>query len=307
MVAGMERTAEAGASVAPERVVPRPLIVGCDGRDAGRDALALADALAMARNDPLIAAYVSEELHPFSTNDRRRQRDVGKRLHELRGTVDEVLPHRSSSRPVAVCDVAAGSAARGLHDLAATERARAIVLGSTHHGPVGRVAVGSTAARLLVKAPCSVAVAPQGFGERTHSRFERVAVAVDGCPDCQGALHEAMSLTSALAGSLVALAVAPLPGRMSASSKRTAERLLARVDSMLERSGVGDVERRVLEGRPAAAITRASEKFDLLVLGCRDTGGPLGHPTVRSVSRELMHGTGIPVIVVPERTAAPAA
>ena len=39
------------------------------------------------------------------------------------------------------------------------------------------------------------------------------------------------------------------------------------------------------------------------MVGCRATGGPLGHPTLRSVSRELMHGTGVPVIVVPERIA----
>jgi nucleotide-binding universal stress UspA family protein len=267
------------------------VIVGYDGRDASRDALALADLLATTRSDPLIAAYVSEALHPFGRNDRRRQHDVMDRLHLLRGVVNEVLPHRGVDRTVGLRDVAAHSASRGLHDLAAGEGARAIVLGSTHHGPAGRVAVGSTAARLLLGAPCHLAVAPLGFHTGGQRSFERVAVAVDGCPDCQGALHEAMSLTSAGAGSLVALSVAP--------SRHTPEQLLYDVDAMLERSGARNVERHLLEGRPAAAIARAANDFDLLVLGCRAMGGPLGHPTLRSVSRELMHSSRVPVLVVP--------
>jgi nucleotide-binding universal stress UspA family protein len=278
------------------------MIVGYDGRETSRDALMLADVLATTRSDPLIAAHVSEALHPFATNDRRRQHDVMDRLHALRGVVDDVLPHRGANRTVGLRDVAAHSASRGLHDLAAAEGARAIVLGSTHHGPVGRVALGTTGARLLLKAPCSVAVAPAGFQERGQRPFERVAVAVDGCADCQGALHEAMSLTSALAGSLVALSVAP--SHLVASSGRTGERLHAAVDAMLERSGAASLARRMLEGQPAAAIAEAAEDFDLLVLGCRAVGGPLGHPTLRSVSRELMHGTKVPVLVVPEQAPA---
>ena len=136
---------------------------------------------------PLIAAYVSEELHPFGRNDRRRQRDVMNRLHELRHAVDEVLPHRRTDHPVGLRDVPALSASLGLHDLAAGEGARAIVLGSTHRGPVGRVAVGSTAASLLLEAPCYVAVAPLGFRERGRPVREdrgggRRLPGLPGCP-----------------------------------------------------------------------------------------------------------------------------
>lgn len=301
MVISMEEGTEAtDAPKDPERSAPRPMIAGYDGRDESRDALTLADDLATARSDPLIAAHVSEALHPFAINDRRRQHDVMNRLHVLRGAVNEVLPHRGTDHMVGLRDIPAHSPSRGLYDLASAEGARAIVLGSTHHGPVGRVAVGSTAARLLHKAPCSVAVAPTGFHDRERRHFEKVAVAVDGCPDCQGALQEAMSLTSAIAGSLSALSVAP--SRFMKPSGRTGERLLSDVDAMLERSGAGNIARLVLHGQPAAAIAEAAADFDLLVLGCRAVGGPLGHPTVRSVSRELMHGTGVPVIVVPERS-----
>jgi nucleotide-binding universal stress UspA family protein len=300
-----EAAAETDAPPTPGRGAPRPVIVGYDGRDASRDAIALADVMATSRRDPLVAAHVSEALHPFGRNDRRRQHDVMDRLHLLRGVVDEVLPHRGADRVVGLRDVAAHSASRGLHDLASGEGARAIVLGSTHHGPVGRVAVGSTAARLLLGAPCHVAVAPLGFRDGGHRPLEKIAVAIDGCPDCQGALREAMSLTSALAGSLVALSVAP-PRVVKAPAQHTAERLLDDVESMLERSGARNIERRLLEGRPATAIARAANDFDLLVLGCRAVGGPLGHPTLRSVSRELMHNSRVPVIVVPAQVPADA-
>ncbi len=54
------------ATDAPKpRLQPTAVIVGYDGRDASRDALVLADALATSRSDPLIAAYVSEALHPL--------------------------------------------------------------------------------------------------------------------------------------------------------------------------------------------------------------------------------------------------
>ena len=199
----------------------------------------------------MIAAYVSEWLPPQAASDRHRQLDVRARLQVLRGAVDEILPDGANGRQVAIYDVPAHTASRGLHDLATSEGARAIVLGSTHRGPVGRVAVGATGARLLVKAPCSLAVAPRGFREHRNKRLERVAVAVDGCADCEDALHEAMSLTSALAGSLVALAVVPLPGRIRATPRR-AEELFARVGSMLERCGAGDMKRQGTRRQPSA-------------------------------------------------------
>ncbi|HEU0023103.1 MAG TPA: universal stress protein [Thermoleophilaceae bacterium] len=278
---------------------PGPLMAGYDGRAGAHDALVLADALAIARGKPLIAAHISEALHPFGQNDRDRQRDVMERLTALRAAVDETLPERRVGRPAALRDVSASSAARGLRDLAVTERAHAIVLGSTHHGPIGRVSVGTTAARLLVKAPCAVAVAPTGFRERRHRSLENVAVAVDGCRHCQGALQEAMSLTAAVAGRLVALAAVPPSGTFPLA-RRSGHDLLERVDSMLERSGAHGVERVAIEGAPAAAISKAAEQFDVLIVGCRSSGGALGHPTVQSVSRSLMHSLGVPLIVIPE-------
>ena len=58
---------------------------------------------------------------------------------------------------------ALSSPARGLHDTAMSEQANLIVVGSTHHGPLGRVLLGSVGERLLADAPCAVAIALPGF------------------------------------------------------------------------------------------------------------------------------------------------
>ncbi len=218
------------------------------------------------------------------------------RLHVLRGVVDEVLPHRAADRAVGLRDVPAHSASRGLHDLAAAERARAIVLGSTHHGPVGRVAVGTTAARLLVKAPCS-------RGRRSDGLLRARPAALREGGGGRGRLSRLPGRPSR--GDVAHLGARRKPGGAPpwrSPRALSGKQLLADVDSMLERSGAARHRAARAEGRPGGGHrAAAADDFDLLVLGCRNVGGPLGHPTLRSVSRELMHGTGVPVIVVPEQ------
>jgi K+-sensing histidine kinase KdpD len=59
--------------------------------------------------------------------------------------------------------VVSTSPARGLAELAEEEGVEAVVVGSTHRGPVGRVMSGSTAERLLHGSGCPVAVALRGY------------------------------------------------------------------------------------------------------------------------------------------------
>ena len=90
--------------------------------------------------------------------------------------------------------------ARGLHDRAVAERADLIVVGSSHHGPVGRVLLGSVGERLLSGAPCAVAIAPRGHAARDSHEVRRVAVAFDGSREAQLALrtgHELARMTEA--------------------------------------------------------------------------------------------------------------
>ncbi len=60
------------------------------------------------------------------------------------------------------------------------EDAALIVLGSTHTGRLGRVRPGSTGERLLLGAPCAVAVAPHGYRTRLDPALTRIGAAYDG-------------------------------------------------------------------------------------------------------------------------------
>ena len=90
--------------------------------------------------------------------------------------------------PVAVRVPAASSPARGLTELAETEHADLIVVGSAKGAADdGRIGLARTAGRLLAGAPCAVAVAPPGL--RETGPFHHVGVAVDGSPEAAAALQ----------------------------------------------------------------------------------------------------------------------
>ncbi len=74
-----------------------------------------------------------------------------------------------------VRSVADVSASRALRDLAETEAADLVVLGSTGRGRFGQTFPGMTAERLLHGSPCAVAVAPLGYRDTAPEQFERSA------------------------------------------------------------------------------------------------------------------------------------
>ena len=59
-----------------------------------------------------------------------------------------------------------GSPGRALHLAAKRHRASLIVVGSAHHGIIGRVLAGDVTMGTLHGAECPIVVAPHGFAER---------------------------------------------------------------------------------------------------------------------------------------------
>lgn len=69
------------------------------------------------------------------------------------------------------------------------------MVGSPHHGRLGRVFLGSVATSLLHGAACPVAVAPRGFAGSDHSLGIRlIAIAYDGTAGSMIALRHAEAL-----------------------------------------------------------------------------------------------------------------
>ena len=134
------------------------VLIGVDGRPGGQDAIALARALAPE------ADLVLGHVFPFApTASLVMAIDYGNALlaesrallREARagaGLTDTRLEALSGSSP-----------AKALHGLAERESVDLLLVGSAHHGPLGRALLGDVGRAALHGSPCPVAVAPRGF------------------------------------------------------------------------------------------------------------------------------------------------
>jgi nucleotide-binding universal stress UspA family protein len=217
---------------------------------------------------------------------------------------------------------ASSSPARGLHDTAVAEQVDLIVVGSSHHGPLGRVLLGSVGERLLAGAPCAVAIAPRGHATREPRGIGVVAVAFDGSPEAQVALRTAHDLATRSGAALRALMIieppasipgqfVPLPGleplvTIERGEALQRQELAARtaLDSAVHGLGGGAaIEQEVLFGSdPASSILGAAgTDVDLLVLGSR-AYGPVRRALVGSVSGTVVRHAPCPVLITPRVT-----
>jgi nucleotide-binding universal stress UspA family protein len=273
------------------------VVVGYEGRAQSRDALALARLLASVWDARVVATWVTEPSEPYSTETRKWQRSLREEAIRLRADARDLLDGTPEWDLRAYPAI---NASHGLHEVASEESARALVVGSSHLGPIGRVAIGSTAARLLIDSPCPIAVAPSGWAERNSTGGVTLGVGLDGCEECDGALAQARLLADGLGARLVALAVTPHPAPLGSNRKRARARAAELVGAQLERGELGHAERMVLGGTPATALASASRELDLLVVGCRSCAGIAGR-MLRSVPRRLTRSAACPLLVVPEQ------
>jgi nucleotide-binding universal stress UspA family protein len=195
------------------------------------------------------------------------------------------------------------SPARALHGLAAAENADLIVLGSTHRGPMGRIAPGSVGQRLLNGAPCAVSVAPRGFASSRHRHVLRVGVAYDASEEAKNAQRAARRLAAEVGASvrLISVISDTMPAAWGGYGYGFAEYLSALRDAAreeLDAAAEGGGEETVMyEGSPAAKLADATEHLDLLFLGSRGYG-PVRGALLGSVSGELLRKSACPVIVL---------
>lgn len=169
---------------------------------------------------------------------------------------------------------------------------------------------GDVAARLAAGAPCPVAVLPRGAVPRP---LRSLAVAFDGSAEAGEAYAEAIALAAARGLSIELLAVAPAGDRVAVpfhalgSGEERARELETIVREAVAAAPVDlTVTGRVLRGRTAHELVAASFDADLLLCGTHGRGR-IGRLMLGSVSTALMRFGDCPVLVVPPRTATPAA
>jgi nucleotide-binding universal stress UspA family protein len=285
----------------------RTILVGYDGTEGGRDALALARILRAPDGVVIVAC-----IHPTSG------RAADKQLNTL--LADAAAQTLAGARMQVREDwlefrTAPGhSPAHGLHVLSEEVAADLVVVGSSSRGENGRVHAGSTGERLLNGSPCPVAVAPQGFA--TGAGTPRViGVAYDGSDESRAALAEATTLAIETDATLrVIMAVPPLELRWSAAAFAGAtgdevrqQRHEAFRQQLAEASESLPAETRaattLVAGPPSEVIAEEAEKgVHLLVMGSRSYG-PIRRVMIGSTAIEMMRVAPCPVIVIPRGAA----
>ena len=281
------------------------IVVGVDGREGGRDALALADRLRHVFGGDLVAVYA----YP---NDFFVTRGVNPDFESvMHGDANDLVENELDRAGVSAHAVALGdgSPSRALHKAAKWHDSHLIVVGSDHHGPIGRVLAGDVTLETLHGAECPVVVAPRRYTERAKA-IRTIGVGYDGSPESHAAALLARDLAVAADARLRVISVLQPPG--TGGSKLTydpywtenAEGIRAEGQQQLDDllAELGEIASgEVVVGDPADELTYAADGFDLLVTGARGYG-PVRRAMLGSTSSRLVRQAPCPVLVLP-RTA----
>lgn len=277
------------------------IIVGVDGREGGRDALALADRVAQIFGGHLVAVHAYR--HDYFIG-RGADPDFEAAMHEAAmKTLGTELAHAGvAAHPVAVSDDSAG---RALHRATAREHGDLIVVGSAHHGRIGRVLAGDVTAGTLHGAPCPVVVAPAGYANR-RDELETIGVGFDGSPQSRAAVDVARAIAETAGARLrvIDVVVPPEPGgpfpayrpdwtEHARVKREEAEKRLEALLAELGEIATGDVA----FGDPARELASEGNHLDLLITGARGYG-PTRRLMLGSTSHKLVHEAPCPVLVL---------
>lgn len=283
------------------------VVVGVDGSDQSRDAIALGLTLA----EPLTADLASVFVHPYGPL--AGSLPESKYEEFVTELVDAVHAHmRAVELPVSqrkLRIVTDRSPAAGLQRTAEETRPALIVVGGSQRSRIGRVLPGGTAERLLAGSPCPVAIAPRGYAQEKQPLIS-VGCGFDGSSESRLALDWAADLARSAGAQLRLLSVhqhlppvtVPSAGELPLASvneqlRDALARQLADTEAELTASGLAVVGA-LLDGNPMAVLSRASVQLDALVLGSRGYG-PFGAVLLGSVSNNLVRTTSCPLVVVP--------
>jgi len=292
----------------------RKILVGYDGREAGRDALALAAALRAPGGVVIAACVYPGSGHLGSDSVETLPADAAAQ------TVTEAHAQEDGGDWLQLRTAPGYSPAHGLHVFNEEVEADLVVLGSSNRGERGRVHAGRTGERLLNGSPCPVAIAPAGFASQAGSP-RVVGVAYDGSEGSETALLEAMALSAEFDASLKLITVVPplqlhwsneaFPGGV-ANGETIREQRRNEFRHMLEEAAERvPAEARAAtilrDGRPATIIADEAEKGShLLVMGSRNYG-PIRRVMAGSTAIELMRLAPCPLLVLPRGASAPSA
>ena len=275
----------------------RNVLIGIDGRQGGRDAIALARQLADREATLTLGHVCAPILGQGAVEALPRQRDEAQKLLEHEGELAAVHAHLTVRDPFPV--------GHGLHELAEQQQADLLVVGSTRHALLGRVLMGDDSRAALDGAPCAIAIAPRGYALAPR-RLERLGVGYDASPESEHALSAARELARREGGEVTVLWVVslqnvreekPIPADWPSGIDRLIDRHAERLAALHDVHGV------VTYGGPREELAQFGKDLDLLIVGSRGYG-PIGRLVHGSVSHYLVGHATCSLLVLPRGTAA---
>jgi nucleotide-binding universal stress UspA family protein len=283
----------------------RPVLVGIDGTPSGLEALALGSAFAVLTGAPLLlgAAY------GFSGGSFAGGL-IWPPAHDAERWLEEAQTRLGDAIPWSTRIIQASSPAHGLLQLAESEDARMIVLGSNRDGPIGRVLAGSTARRVAHGAPCPVAVAPHDWRPLPADAPLTFGVGFSDTPESRDALELAARFADSAHAPLKLFTAVHIPppahpmfaatsvgyGQWRRERVEYAEKLAVEAIAAVGPAVEPDVV--VLEGEPVERLADVSRGLDVLVVGSRGYG-PMRSVLLGGVSAPLIERAACPVVIVP--------
>jgi nucleotide-binding universal stress UspA family protein len=269
------------------------VIVGVDGHQGGRDAVALARLLAGPEANLTLAHVQARDL---MTTEAYRLAFAGasssKQLLEQEREATGVEAELAS--------VAATSIGRGLHELAEARAADLLVVGSCRRGFLGRVLVGNDTRGAVDGATCAVAVAPVGYAQALDS-IKVIGVGYDESDESRAALALAREVATAHDARIRALRVVPIPtapyaGYAGLAWGAALEDELEQAQARL--AGLEGVDGEAVLGLPGEELGVFSASVDLLVVGSRRYG-PIHRLMLGSTALTLANHARSPLLVLP--------
>ena len=295
------------------------IVVGIPPEQPARAVVHLAAMLARSAQDDLILCAVVPRPWPPSP----ARVDAEYRAH-LERAAEEALEDAGATL---ASDIAATplvhharSAAAGLLEVAERNDARAIVVGSSSEGVVGRVALGSVSSRLMHSSPTPVALPPRGYRCRPVDRVTRVTAAYGG-PDGGDDLVLAGAAVATRVGAalrVASFAVRAHPPYTSGVGTQPETTIIDQWAQEIEAASRATLER--VEHLPAVPPELAAEigygeswdealediewgDGDILVVGS-SAMGPIARVFLGSRASKIVRNSPVPVVVVPRGAAA---
>lgn len=270
------------------------LLVGVDGRQGGRDAIALARRLASNGASMTLAnIYGSGWLLPRGIEVvAELERGESQRMLEAQRQafgIDAQLSSRWHCSP-----------GRGLHELAERHGSDLIVVGSSRRALLGRAMVGDDTRAALNGAPCAIAIAPRGYVDTEHE-FKIIGVGYDGSSEAKAALAAARELAHPNGAAIKALWVVSLQdvrddSPLPADWPQAADDLVESCQQQLDK--LAGVDGEATYGGPKEALSRLGDTVDLLIIGSRRYG-PVHRLFHGTTSTYLTRHIGCPILQLP--------